>query len=142
MAMLDELAAYLQTYGIGTVGVDIWKEEIPETPDAAMRIHETPGGSAEGFFGSTSIFREHASVQVTCRGASRDWKTPNSTADSVYQALFALQNVTLADTVAKTTSIYYESQVIPPFHLKLDEQQRVYVVVNARLVKSPSVATP
>lgn len=45
--LLDDIASYLQTAGIGTVGTDIFKGEMPAEPDNCIGLFEYGGGRPE-----------------------------------------------------------------------------------------------
>lgn len=43
MALIDDVATFLQAAGVGTVGTDIFKGYQPETPDACVTLYATGG---------------------------------------------------------------------------------------------------
>lgn len=42
MALVPEIAAFLQTSSLGTVGTDIFRHELPETPSNCMAVIKPP----------------------------------------------------------------------------------------------------
>lgn len=49
--LLDELASYMQTNGIGTLGTDLFAGQLPESPDACVALYEYGGLAPEHSIG-------------------------------------------------------------------------------------------
>jgi hypothetical protein len=91
---IDELAAYMQTRGLGTVGTDIYKFVRPPTPVVCTSVHPTGGWSER--YG----FTEKPTFMIYARAA-----TPKAAMERAYAAWNALhrqQNVQLATLYALT----------------------------------------
>ena len=43
MPLLDDVAAYMATLSLGTVGVDIFAGKMPHSPDKCIALYELPG---------------------------------------------------------------------------------------------------
>lgn len=63
------LANYLESQGIGTVGVDIFAERLPESPDKAIAVVRY-SGRAPVMILSGNIVIEQPSIQVLVRTTS------------------------------------------------------------------------
>jgi len=67
MVFLDDIAAYLQTNGIGTVGTHIFTVKLPESVDAGILLQERAGMAPDPI---TTI--ERPGFRVLCRNADTD----------------------------------------------------------------------
>ncbi len=86
--LIDQLAAYLQVQGEGTVGTNIFKLQRPSSPAACVSIHAT-GGYPPERYGK----RTHPTIQLIARAT-----TPNGAlvkAARVFAKLQDKQNVDL-----------------------------------------------
>lgn len=62
MAFLDDIAAYLEMQGIGTVDFDIFAPKMPDTPDVCISLSERAGSAPDAI---TTI--ERPGFRVLCR---------------------------------------------------------------------------
>ena len=138
MALLDEVAAKLQTLSVGTIGVDLFKGTMPETPDACTAVFEYGGVAPTMGFGSAGIFYESPSVQIVCRGVKDDYSTPRSLAETAYEGLASVEASTLS--VSGGTSAFYHwiHPNQPPFQMQRDVNGRVYIAFNCLVEKELS----
>jgi hypothetical protein len=67
MPLLDDLAAYLETQAIGTVGVDIKTVKVCDQPDVCVFLLDRPGVSQDEI---TTI--ERPGVRILCRNVDTD----------------------------------------------------------------------
>jgi len=80
--LIDQLAAYLQTQGQGTVGTTIFKAKRPPSPVACVTIYAT-GGYPPDRYNS----REHPTLQIVARAA-----TPQASLQKAYAVYALLHN--------------------------------------------------
>jgi hypothetical protein len=130
--LLDELALYLQTQGLGTVGTTIFKGTLPDQPDACTAVFEYAGLPSEKTFSPTpgAAVEEKPRVQIVCRGIKQDYQTPRTQADAIWKALDGLGNVTMSGT-----GYLWIEALQSPFLMRRDENERVYIAVNYQVMK-------
>jgi hypothetical protein len=94
--LVDQLAAYLQSRGEGTVGTDIFKFQRPSSPLAVLSIHPTGGYTPNPY-----SERERPTLMIFARAGA-----PNAALQKAYGAynnLRNLQNVDLGGGVFALT---------------------------------------
>ena len=124
--MLDDLATYLASGGLGTV----YKDHLPTTPDTVMAVYGTGG------FGPTYTMRaphvlEEPRVQVSSRSASL--QTAHQNAKSAYELLSGLRNQTINGVL-----YHWIAAVQEPFLVGRDENARFVVACNYDVKKNRS----
>jgi hypothetical protein len=67
MPLLDDLAAYLATQSIGTVGTTIFSPKMPDKPDVCISLQERPGYAPDA---NTTL--EYPGVRIICRNVDTD----------------------------------------------------------------------
>lgn len=67
--VVDDVAAVIALDGNGTVGTDLFRNYMPQTPDAAMSVKETRGLHGENFFAEAAPGVEKPRIQIQARGA-------------------------------------------------------------------------
>lgn len=87
--VLDDIAAYLATSGVGTVGTNIVKGFIPNAPDSIVALYEY-----SGFPPDKTANIESPQVQVRVRGT--DYNTARGKAIAVETALHGLWETTIS----------------------------------------------
>lgn len=92
--MLRQLTEWLQSEGVGTLGVDLFRNELPPAPVRAMAVILYDGVEPPGTHDSDYPAYEDSRVQVMTRGAS--YAEAQAYARSAYDALYRLRN-TLVD---------------------------------------------
>lgn len=126
--LLDAIAAHLQTSGIGTVGTDIFKTQLPDSPDFCIGVFEYAGRPSDKAFGTTVLI-ENARFQILVRssrqGVTNAYTTARNKAESIYTLLDGAGPITLSGTVY----LYIEA-LQPPFFLQMDDNDRSLVVTN------------
>jgi len=93
--LIDELAAYMQTKGLGTVGTSIFKIQRPPAPVVCTSLHPTGGYPPDRY-----TAREKPTVMIYARAA-----TPAAAMTRAYAAfntLHRLQNIKLTNLFALT----------------------------------------
>jgi len=102
--LLDELGAYLQAQGLGTLGSDLFLGSIPiDSPnvtnqDAITALYETPGFPGQYVHSTLGLDWEQPVVQIICRAAPYDYSAARLQAEQVMVALSKIRNQTLSGT--------------------------------------------
>jgi len=95
MGMLEDLAAFLDTAGVGvyTPGAgetrNIFVGRMPTEPDAVIALYEYPRGPRD------LLGYKKAGLHVEVRGAPRNYATPRALIESVISALHGQLNQTI-----------------------------------------------
>jgi hypothetical protein len=132
--VLDQIATFLATAGLGTVGADLFKGKLPNDPNACGALYEYGGLPPEGQFGATSFKHESPSVQVVFRGEPHDYEGPRAKAETAYRALTAVETQSLSGTFYN-----WIHALQSPFFLQRDDAERVVIACNFLCEKEPSV---
>lgn len=135
MALLDDIADYLSSGGIGTVGTNLFKGFAPDTPNALTVIYET-GGQAPVHAMNASAGQavvEMPRIQVVCRATAYDYSTARSTAHSVFKLLDGLPARSINSVAYK-----WGAAIQSPFLMGRDEAGRVLIACNYDVVKEMS----
>ena len=137
MPVLNELAAYVATLGLGTVGTSIHIATMPETDPSSTSgtmcaVYEYPGLQSDLGFGDTGVKHSNPSVQVVFRGVPYDYASPRSNAGVAWDGFAGVQATTLSGTY------YYLIRPSEVFRMKVDEQHRHYLAFNCQVMKDPS----
>lgn len=129
--LLDELAAYMQTNGIGTPGTDLFEGTLPDSPDAAVTLYEYGGLAPTHTIGGGAAKFERPRVQVLARATT--YSAARSKIEAVYKLLDQLAGVTLS-------SVRYlrVEAVSSPLFLERDANNRVKMVCNFQVHKELS----
>ena len=133
MSVSDELAAYLAGKGLGTLGTNLFYDNMPETPNVCGCVYQTGGTSPQGGFSTPGIKHERPGVQIRFRGEPYDSDSPKTKAMSAYEYLMQVQGT----QVGGVTYL----MVIPnqaPFVLEKDGNNRITWAFNAVAEKEPS----
>ena len=120
--LLDDIADYLESQGIGTVGVDLFKGDTPEIPDNCVTI-ERYAGQSPGMLGY-----EKPGLQVRVRNKIRE--NAEIKIKSIETLLHCLCNTTLSGT--RYLSIFAQQSPTP---LGRDESNRFDLVQNYIITK-------
>lgn len=90
MATTTDLASYLQTHSIGTVGTDIFIETMPASPDDCVSIFQYEGRPPDLVWNG-----EYPGVQVRVRGAPSHHDEAFAKAHNILKHLHLLVNQTI-----------------------------------------------
>lgn len=129
--LLDDIASYLQTQGLGTLAVDLFLGTSPPDPDATIVIREYGGGQPVFLATGGEPAYEYPRFQLTCRGV--DYVSARDRAERCYRALSRIANQQVG------TSWYL--RVVPlqsPFPVGQDESDRELMVANFEAIKALS----
>lgn len=122
MTTAMDIAAYLQTQALGTVGTNIFYGFLPDTPDNAIAIYDTSGRPSE----LHEIDRPNFQVVVR--------NTSYANAASVIESIQALlQNVT--NTTINSQFYASISNLQAPFSAGWDSEKRVEFKQNYVTIK-------
>lgn len=119
-----EIAAYLQTQGLGTLGTNLYKERMPEMPDTATAIFSTGGimsDPKEGY--------DNPTIEVMTR--ADDPATAYNQIAAIYNVLQGLNNVLLASGTRLVHMWALQSQ---PINIGQDENKRTRFTQNYQLL--------
>ncbi len=132
--MLAEIAAMLQTGGIGTLGATtgwtIRVAEIPDTPNTCVTLYEYAGMPSDHTHDGTRDVMP--GLQVRVRGDRNGYIAARDKAEAISVLLDGIGNTTIGTHVYK----YIFSTQQPSF-MGLDENQRPMWVQNFRICKTP-----
>lgn len=121
---IDALAVYIATdLGIGTVGVDVFLENMPDQPDSCVMLVDSGGGPPTLTQGDNT---DSPSWQIMAR--SRDAATCRQNLLTIYQALHGISETTLHGVHFKLLYALQSS----PVPLGRDEKQRFRFTQNFR----------
>ncbi len=90
--ILDDIADYLSSGGIGSVGTDIFKGYLPDTPDVVTVVFETEGLGAYHTMNADPgrAVAERPAVRVVCRSEMGGYESARTMARSVFRLLEGL----------------------------------------------------
>ena len=93
--VLHDVAVTIQGDGFGTLGVDLFEGELPDTPDLCVALLDAGGGGPQLTLGDKALWDETI-VQVLIRAAAQN--TARTRAEVIYQAFLDRYSVTLNGT--------------------------------------------
>lgn len=128
MALLDEIATYLEDKNVGTVGTDLFMGFMPDKPDNCVALFEYAGEPMELTMGSGDPTLERPGLQVRVRNTS--YSAARSKIEDVVDAFHGLANQTLSGTRYLLIKANQS-----PESLGLDQNNRSEFVVNFSVLK-------
>lgn len=143
--ILRDLAYFMQTDGVGTVGVDLFESQMPETlpgaaspADLCVAILGPYGGlppirvQPRTVEEPARVAYEQPRVQVEVRGNKEDYASAEGLARTAYGSLIHIKNMIL------TSGVFYQSvePLQDPFFLTWDQNRRPKFVFNLQIFKS------
>ena len=133
--VLDDVATYLQTQGIGTIGTNLFKGSLPDSPDALVALIEVGGDAPIDVLSMAAgtIKVERPVIRVVARAGQDDYQAARTKAASAYQQLHGLTGQTLSGTRYLTIEARH-----PPFNLGRDENGRWLSGFDALCWKDPN----
>ena len=126
MAMVKDIAEYLEDKGIGTVGTNIFAGQMPDTPDICVAVLAYAGQPPD----EVSEDMEYPGLQVMVRGEKNGFSAAMTKA---YAVLNALHGVT--DTTIETHYYYRISASQSPAQAGFDKNDRPLLVINFQVTK-------
>lgn len=144
MALIDDIAAFLEDNGIGTVGIDLFKAEMPDN-DASIGIpHQAVGIIRTG--GSSSSMAErtrNVTFQIVVRsGADSQSGATEANLTAAYDLAEDIRSLLHADdgslsvdfTMDGNTRVLTTRAIQEPFNLGKDDKGRYRIVANYELL--------
>ena len=130
--ILDDLADYLSTSGVGTIGTNLFKNALPSTPDLAVALFLTGGPAPEHRMssGPVSAVVERPHVAVWVRDTRYDGA--HKKAQDVWRLLDGYSGV------LNGVSYLWASALQTPFPLEVDEAGRQIVACNYEVMRLPA----
>jgi len=125
MALLDDMATYLQENGIGVVGTDIFKSarHDTKTPETAIALYEYAGRAPAYVHDMVGAAWENPSLHIEVR--AKRYATARGKADSIFRLLDSMTDVLIG------TRRYISVRALQsPFDLGPDENGREIVACN------------
>ena len=129
--LLDEVGAYLQTHGIGTLGTDLFTGIMPDAPDAAVALIEYGGVEPMHALGGGTAKIERPRLQVLARATT--YSAARTKIEAAYKVLDALAGETLSGVRYLAVEALQS-----PFFLRRDENNRVELIFNVQVHKELS----
>lgn len=131
--LLDEIGTYLQTKGVGTLAVSLFKGMMPDQPDTATSIMEYGGIESIRRMSATpgNPAMERPAFQVMCR--STDYLTARNKAELAYKSLDGFGGVL-------SNVQYWITANQPPFFIQRDANSRVWIGFNCLATKTLSTS--
>lgn len=139
MPLLDELASFMATAGLGSVGASIFKGTLPDVAGTAIGLVEYGGAPPLRRAGGDNqgTLAELPRVQALVR--STDYQTARATAQAVVAACDWLGPRTLTASSGGSGTAYAAIEVLqrPPLFLGYDANDRVRFAVNIQATRAP-----
>ncbi len=129
--LLDDVLTILAEAGIATVGENLFKAEMPDSPDTAIAVREYGGLAPAYVFGGLHPSEERPRVQVECRAL--DYDVARARIERCARTLGAVR-----ERVVNGTHYHRISPLGPPVPLGEDRGGRARIVVNVEACKAPS----
>lgn len=122
--LLDDIALYLQQKGIGIIGTDIFKGQLPASPDNAIALFEYAGEPQD----LTDANLEYPSLQVMVR--NKNYAAGRQKIEQVRNTLHGLAETTINNVRYLLIQAKQSPEVLPR-----DENGRAIFVCNFRIIK-------
>jgi hypothetical protein len=126
--LLDDIGVYLQSHGIGEVGVDIFKGAMPDSPDKCICLYEYAGEPL-----SLDWDGENPGLQVMVRDKS--YEQGRLKINRIQNTLHGINNT----TINGTRYLLVHAQQSPE-SLGRDENNRCEFVINFRVIKEVNIS--
>jgi hypothetical protein len=96
MPLLTDVATFLASRGVGTVGTTIWTGQMPDTCNAGVVLSEYGGAPPDFTLDDAGVHLEWPRFQAMVRHT--DYVTGRALIESVYEILATVVNQTLVAT--------------------------------------------
>lgn len=123
MSLERDFASYLQDQGVGTVGTDIFVNQLPDTPANCIAVYATGGINIE-----KEVPVSDDTIQVIVR--NKDNSTCTTKAEAVYTACKRKSNINL---VGGGVYVLFMNPVAKPQRIGRDEAKRYEASINITL---------
>lgn len=123
--LIESLADYIQTNGLGTVGTNVFIGKQPATPDYCVTLYEYEGMAPLEHFGSAPYSVDKPRIQVMVRGAQNDYPAARDGLQAIRVLLAGITDTTISGVrILRVASV---GSLIP---LGLDTQDRPQLTAN------------
>ena len=123
MPLARDIASYLDSQTVWTLGTNIFVGELPDTPDACIAVYEYAGSPPDLVWEG-----EYPSCQVRVRAPA--FEDAHNTADLIMATLHKLTYKTIDGTL-----YYYISAKGSPEQMGRDANKRFEFVINFAIIK-------
>ena len=133
--ILDDIATYLAANSTRlTVGVNLTKSFMPDTPDTCTTVFETGGFVPVHYMSTGTQTRTFESPSIMVHSRSTDYQTVRSVIDDVFTILDGVRDTNLPTS----TGTYYQQigAVQSPFLVTRDQNDRFVLSVNFDVTKT------
>lgn len=129
-----EIADYLQSKSLGTVGTDIFYDYLPPSPDTLTVVYDTGG-----YEGHRKLAYDNPTIQIRTRAIAGPTSvlTAYNRALAIYNELQGLSNVTLSSGTRLINSYGIQSA---PTALDKDAENRAEFTINFQLMTRPNIS--
>jgi len=119
--VLDDIAVHLQTQSLGTIGTNLFKGYMPDTPDVCVAIIELSGDNPIDTMAPSlgTINIDRPALQILCRAGQDDYSAARVKAEAAYRALH-----NLVDTTVNGIRYLNIDATRPPAPIDRDENSR------------------
>jgi hypothetical protein len=96
---LSEIKARIVSLGITGYGAgQVFRGEMPNTPNKLITVYQYPGNAPELGFGFPGIQYDHPGLKVIVRGDPTDMEGPSTVMEIIYRDLVTVQDTVLGST--------------------------------------------
>lgn len=127
--MIEDIAAYLVTGTIGTIGTDIFLAYVPEDPDTCVMLFEYAGSAPDMTHDKASD--ENPGLQVRVRSQRGEYQTGHDLAKSVQTLLHGVSNTTINSVSYKLIKANHSIAF-----MGFDDRERPEFVQNFSVMKA------
>jgi len=129
--MVEDIGAYLELNGIGTLAVDLFLHVAPDKPDDQILLAEYASDEPEWIQDSPKVDYENPRIQLSVRSMRPE--TGRLICERAYQLLMQVERQTLSGT-----RYLWVKPMDSPAMVGRDENGRFLSVVNFRVAKELS----
>lgn len=127
---VEDALVFLQAQALGTIGTTLFRDHLPDDPDACTAVFSTSGGPSEIAFGSENVKWERPRCAVWRREARYAKDLARTNAWTAYKALGKIQA-----EIVNGTFYHFTHLLQAPFFLKDDNNERPIFVFNVEFEK-------
>jgi len=122
-----DIAAYLTSQGLGTLGVDYFDVALPANIDNAVMVRDYPGSPPFFDHDQPTPALIYPRVQIVARNL--DVVAAYTASQAAFSAIHGIKDIVIDGTT------YLRAEALQaPFWLQQDSSDRHYVVFNAHLI--------
>lgn len=122
--MLEDIGAYMQTNGRGTLGTDLFLNFLPEAPNSVTVLSEYMSETPKDTMGAHLPSVEMPHIQVMVRRSATDYLAARNESDLCYNLLVMVLDLVVG------TYLYTITPLDTPTLMSRDDNERPLVVCN------------